>query len=133
VKVHVKGKALGFARRDGGTLAVPAGPIHQLVREYASLSKRMLDIDFHALSAREEEWTIRLPPGMRVIRPATSAQLDSPFARFSVSFEESAGKVIAKSSIAFKKARITPAEYPAWRAFCEAADRAFGQSMVVSR
>jgi hypothetical protein len=70
---------------------------------------------------------------MRVTRPATPAQLDTPFGRFAISFDEGNGKVVIKASIAFKKTRITPSEYPAWRAFCEAADRAFGQSMVVAK
>jgi hypothetical protein len=38
-----------------------------------------------------------------------------------------------KTSLAFKKVRITPAEYPAWRSFCEAVDRAFGQRMTVGK
>jgi cellulose synthase operon protein C len=133
VKIHAKGKVLGFARRDGDALGVPAGPTHRLVAEYASLSQRALDVDLHALTRRDDEWTLHLPPGMRVTRTATPAELDTPFGHFSISFEEGAGKVVVRSSLAFKKARITPAEYPGWRAFCEAADRAFGQTMVVSR
>ena len=43
------------------------------------------------------------------------------------------GKVVVRSSLTFKKARVTPAEYPAWRTFCEAVDRAFGQTMLVSK
>ncbi len=66
-------------------------------------------------------------------RAATPGQLDTPFGRFSIAFEETPGKVVVKSSLAFKKARITPAEYPAWRAFCEAVDLAFGQTMEVTR
>jgi hypothetical protein len=133
VKIRAKGKALGFARRDGDALSVPAGPTHRLVPAYASLSKRTLDVDLHALTTRDDEWTIRLPPGTHVTRAATPAHLDTPYGSFSIAFEEGAGKVVVKSSLAFKKARITPAEYPAWRVFCEAVDQAFGQSMVVSR
>ncbi len=133
VKLRAKGKVLGFARRDGDALSVPAGPTHALVAEYASLSHRALDVDLHALTRRDDEWTVHLPPGMRVTRPATPAQLDTPFGSFSIAFEEGAGKVVVRSTLSFKKARITPAEYPAWRAFCEAADRAFGQTMVVAR
>jgi len=133
VKLHARGRTLGFARRDGDALAVPAGPTHHLVPEYASLSHRNLDVDLHALTTREDEWTIHLPPGTHVTRPATPGQLDTPFGRFSITFEESPGKVVVKASLAFKKARITPAEYPAWRVFCEAVDRAFGQTMAVSR
>ncbi len=133
VKMRARGKSLGFARHDGDALSVPAGPSHQLVREYASLSQRTLDVDLRALTSREDEWTIHLPAGTRVTRPATPAQLDTPFGRFVVSFEEGPGKVVIRSTLAFKKARITPAEYPAFRVFCEAVDRAFGQSMLVAK
>jgi tetratricopeptide (TPR) repeat protein len=133
VRLKAKGKALGFARQDGTTLAIPAGPTRQLVREYASLSKRTLDVDLHALSSREDEWTLHYPQGMRVTRAPTPAQLDTPFGRFAIAFEEAPGKVVVRASLAFKKARITPAEYPAWRTFCEAVDRAFGQTMVVAK
>jgi cellulose synthase operon protein C len=133
VKLHARGKALTFARREGDAISVPAGPTHDLVADYASLSKRALDVDLRALSLREDEWTIRLPPGTKVLRSPIASQLDSPFGRFSIAFEESAGKVVVKTTLAFKKARITPAEYPAFRTFCEAADRAFGQRMTVGK
>jgi tetratricopeptide (TPR) repeat protein/transglutaminase-like putative cysteine protease len=133
VKLRAKGKTLTFARREGDALSVPAGPAHELVADYASLSKRTLDINLRALTMREDEWVVHLPAGMKVTRPATAATLDSPFGRFSFTFEESQGKVTVKTVLAFKKARITPAEYPAWRAFCEAADRAFGQRFVVGK
>jgi tetratricopeptide (TPR) repeat protein len=134
VRLRARGKAQAFARRDGESLVVSAGPTHKLVADYASLSNRRLDVDLHALTQRDDEWTIHLPPGMKIIRSTVPAQLDSPFGRFTISFEDAGpGKVVVRSSLAFKKARVTPAEYPAWRTFCEAVDRAFGQSFVVSR
>lgn len=133
VKLHARGKAITFARREGDAISVPAGPTHDLVADYASLSKRALDVDLRALSLREDEWTIRLPAGTKVLRAPIASQLDSPFGRFSIAFEESAGKVVVKTTLAFKKARITPAEYLAFRTFCEAADRAFGQRMTVGK
>jgi tetratricopeptide (TPR) repeat protein/transglutaminase-like putative cysteine protease len=133
VKIRARGKAPGFARREGDALSVPAGPSHRLVADYASLSRRTLDVDLHALTQRDDEWTIRLPAGTRVIRAPVPAQLDTPYGRFSVTFEEGQGRVVVKSSLAFKKARIAPSEYAAWRAFCEAVDRAFGQRMTVGK
>jgi hypothetical protein len=133
VHLRAKGKSHGFARREGDTLVIPAGPSHRLVADYASLSQRTHEIDLRALTQRDDEWTIRLPAGMRVTRAAQPAQLDTPFGRFAVAFEESAGRVVVKSSLAFKKARIKPSEYAAFRAFCEAVDRGFGQTMVVGR
>jgi tetratricopeptide (TPR) repeat protein len=133
VRLHARGKALSFARREGDAISVPAGPTHDLVADYASLSTRALDIDLRALSLREDEWTLHLPAGMKVLRAPVASQLDSPFGRFSIAFEESAGKMVVKTTLAFKKARITPAEYAAFRTFCEAADRAFGQRMTVGK
>ncbi len=133
VKLHARGKANAFARADSDVLSLPAGPAHRLAADYASLSKRTLDLNLHALTQREDEWTIHIPQGMKVTRAPTPAKLDTPFGRFSIAFEESPGKVVIKTTLAFKKARITPAEYAAWRNFCEAADRAFGQRMTVGR
>jgi cellulose synthase operon protein C len=133
VKIKAHGKTSTFARREGDALSIPAGPVHELVADYASLSKRTLDLNLRALTSREDEWTIRLPAGMKLTRPPTPAQLDSPFGRFAISFEEGPGKVTVKTTLAFKQARITPGEYAAWRSFCEAADRAFGQRMTVGK
>ena len=133
VKVHARGKALTFVRREGSGFSLAAGPMHTLVADYASLSKRTVGIDLRALTSREDEWTIRLPPGMKLLRPPTPATLDSPFGRFSVAFEEGPGKVTVKTVLAFKKARIAPSEYASFRTFCEAVDRAFGQRMAVGK
>jgi hypothetical protein len=133
VRIRAKGRAPNFARRTGDALSVPAGPTHRLAADYASLSRRTLDVSLHALTQRDEEWTLRLPPGTRLTRPPTPAQLDTPFGRFSITFEEGPGKVVLRTSLAFKKARISPAEYAAWRSFCEAADRAFGQRMEIGK
>ncbi|APR82911.1 Transglutaminase-like enzyme, putative cysteine protease [Minicystis rosea] len=134
VHLKAKGKAQAFARRDGETLVVPLGPTHKLTADYASLSKRNLDIDLHALTQKDDEWTIKLPPGMKIKRSAQiQPPLDTPFGRASLSFEENQGKVVVRASLAFKKTRITPAEYPAWRAFCEGVDRIFGASIEVSK
>ncbi|MFO0763027.1 MAG: hypothetical protein U0359_41710 [Byssovorax sp.] len=83
---------------------MPAGPVHDLVADYASLSKRTLDIDLHALTMRDDEWSVTLPPGMKVLRPPTASQLDGPFGRFSFTFEENQGRTV-KAVLAFKKAR----------------------------
>jgi cellulose synthase operon protein C len=133
VKIRVKGKAPSLVRRDGEVLSLAAGPVYSLVSHYASLSRRALDVDLRALSQREDEWTIRLPAGTKVLRAPAPAQIDSPFGRFSVAFEEAPGKAIVKTALSFKKSRITPAEYSAWRLFCEAVDRAFGQRMTLGK
>ena len=66
---------------------------------------------------------------MRSLPEAMSQK--TPFGHFSIAAEAQGQKVVVKTAIAFDKARITPAEYAGWRAFCEAADRAFAQRLVV--
>jgi hypothetical protein len=114
-------------------LSVPVGAGAKLVAEYASLSNRTLDVVLPALTSRDDEWTLRIPAGMKVVHAPAPEQVDTPFGRYSISVEQSAGKVVVKTSLAFKKSRIKPAEYAAWRAFCERADRALMQRLVVGK
>ena len=94
------------------------------------------ELDGDQLSAktlREDEWVVKLPPGTRAIAVPTAKTVDTPFGVVSIAVEQTPGKVTVKSSLLFKKSRITPAEDPAWRSFCEAVDRAFGQRIVVGK
>jgi hypothetical protein len=133
VKLRARGKAPALARREGDTLSVPAGPPQRLAADYASLSTRTLDVILPALTAREEEWTLRVPSGMRVTRVPLPQDLDTPFGKLSTSVEQSAGRVVVRSRLAFTKVRITPAEYLSFRTFCETVDRAFGQRVVIAK
>jgi len=133
VKLRTRGKAPALARREGDTLSVPAGPPQRLASDFASLSSRTLDLILPALTAREEEWTLRIPAGMRVTRAPLPQDLDTPFGKLSISVEQSAGKVVVRSRLAFKKVRISPSEYMSFRTFCETVDRAFGQRLVIGK
>jgi hypothetical protein len=133
VRLRAKGKTQSFARREGDVFSLPSAPVQDLAADYASLSSRKLDLLLPALSTREDEWVVRLPAGMKVIRAPLALQKDTPFGKFEIAVEQGPGRVTVKSSLALKKARITPAEYAEWRLFCEAVDRAFGQRIVVSK
>ncbi|MCC6552817.1 MAG: DUF3857 domain-containing protein [Polyangiaceae bacterium] len=133
VKLRARGKAPAFARREGDVLSIPAGPSQRLAADYASLSTRTLDVILPALAAREEEWTVHIPAGMRVTRAPLPQELDSPFGKLSITIEQPAGKVVVRSRLALKKIRITPAEYMSFRTFCETVDRAFGQRIVIGK
>jgi hypothetical protein len=103
----------------------------RLVARFASLSNRKQDLRLHVQSTLEDEFVIHLPASMKVKSLPEAVQDDTPFGAYSVSAETSAGKVVVRTKIAIRKTRIKPAEYPGWRAFCEAADRAFAQRLVV--
>jgi tetratricopeptide (TPR) repeat protein len=133
VHIKAKGKASAVGRREADGWSLPAGPTLRLVADYTSSSKRTKDVVIRALTSRDDEWTYHLPAGAKVIHAATTAKQDTPFGSFSITVEEAAGKVTVRSTLAMKKSRIAPAEYEAFRAFCEAADRAFGQRFVVTK
>jgi hypothetical protein len=133
VHLRAKGKTQSLIRREGDVFSLPAAPVQSLAAEYASLSARKLDLLLPALTTRDDEWVVRLPPGMKVVRAPLPLQKDTPFGKFAISVEQGPGRVTVKSHISLRKARVTPAEYDAFRLFCEAADRAFGQRIVISK
>ncbi|WP_437732255.1 DUF3857 domain-containing protein [Sorangium sp. So ce1335] len=133
VKLRARGKAVALARKEGDSLSIPAVPTQRLSTDFASLSTRTRDVIIPALTTRRDEWTIRVPQGWRVTRAPLPQELDTPFGKFSISVEQSAGKVVIRSQIALARSRIKPSEYMAFRTFCETADRAFGQRVVLGK
>ncbi|AUX47087.1 hypothetical protein SOCE26_085990 [Sorangium cellulosum] len=133
VKLRARGKAVALARREGDHLSVPAVGTQRLATEFASLSTRTRDVVIPALTTSEDEWTLHVPAGWRVTRAPLPQDEDTPFGSFSISVEQSAGKVVVRSRIALKKSRIKPSEYTSFKTFCETADRAFGQRVVLGK
>jgi hypothetical protein len=131
VKTHAKGRAASMGRHDGNELTIPIGPTGRLVPAYASLSSRKQDIRMHVRSTLEDELIVHLPPSLKVKTLPEPVTEKSPLGRLSVSAEANGNTVTVKTRVAFDKTRITPKEYGEWRAFCEAADRAFAQRLVV--
>ncbi|HKQ69713.1 MAG TPA: DUF3857 domain-containing protein, partial [Polyangiaceae bacterium] len=131
VKLRARGKAVSLGRRDGSDLSIPLGPTGRLVPAFAALSTRKQDIRLHVRSTLEDEVVIHLPANLKVKGPPDNLHQETPFGTFSINAEVSPGKVTVKSKVSFDKTRIAPAEYPAFRSFCEAADRAFAQRLVV--
>ena len=85
----------------------------------------------HVRSTLEDEIVVRLPANFKVKTLPEPVQQSSPLGRLSVSAEVNGTTVTIKTSVAFDKTRITPSQYAEWRAFCEAADRAFAQRLVL--
>jgi hypothetical protein len=130
-EVKVTAKVPGFGRRDGGNLSVPVGPASYLVREYASLSQRKLDVRLRAQTTTISEHTIKLPANTKVMTSPVATSGTSPFGSYAVAVDNTNG-VHVTTTVTITKTRITAAEYPAFRSFCESADRALGQRLVVS-
>jgi len=131
VKTRARGRAASLGRRDGSELSIPVGPTGRLVASFASLSNRKQDIRMHVRSTLDDELVVHLPPNFKVKTLPEAVSQSSPLGRLSVSAEVTGSTVTVKTRVSFDKTRITPAQYAEWRAFCEAADRAFAQRLVL--
>jgi tetratricopeptide (TPR) repeat protein len=132
VTMHAHGKAAQFAHKDGESLSIPVGPSEHMVREFAPLSSRKQDVRLYTQSTTDNDWTIKLPAGARVMSAPKPVEVASPFGKFVLSVEQSGGAVHVTSSLAITRLRIPVAEYPALRAWCEQVDRALSQRLVVA-
>jgi hypothetical protein len=101
-----------------------------MVRTWAPLSARRRDIRIFALSTQENETVVKLPPGAKVLSAPRAAGGQSPFGFYKVDVETTGNVVRVKTTVAITRPRIGVAEYGAFRAFCEQADRELGQSMT---
>lgn len=132
ISLAAKGRATAYGRREGDRLSVPVATSLDLTKTLASLSSRKLDLLVGALTRSTDERTIKLPPGMKVERLPDPVKIDTPFGKVELVAEAQPGKVVVKSSIALEKSRISPSEYAAFRSFCEAADNALAQRLVLA-
>jgi cellulose synthase operon protein C len=133
VSVHVRARAREIGRKDGDKTSLPAGSREHLVRDFAPLSQRKLDVRIPFRSKSETTWTVHLPQGKEVLRAPLPASVSSEFGSATVTVEQAAGSVQVKTVVTLDRSRIKAAEYPAFRAWCESADRALGQRIVISK
>jgi transglutaminase-like putative cysteine protease len=132
VTMHVRGKVPQFARTEGDALSIPLGRKEHMVRDYAPLVERRLDVRFYAQWTQEDDWTVRLPPGAKLQRTPSASTASSPFGSYALEVEGSGVQLHVKTSVTLSKTRIGASEYPAFRAWCEQVDRALGQRAAVA-
>ncbi len=131
VSMRAKGRATSFARKDGDSWTVPVGAKATLVATHAPLSARRTDVRIPALETREHETVLKLPQGAKVVSPPRAAKGSSPFGSFEVAVDTSSpGLVKVKTTVTMTTPRVKVSEYPAFRAFCEQADRELGQTLT---
>ncbi|HVJ14110.1 MAG TPA: DUF3857 domain-containing protein [Polyangiaceae bacterium] len=133
VKVKIEGTAPTFARREGKQLVMPVTDDSRLTPIFASLSKRKLPVAVGAFSEQRYQYTIELPPGAKVVSIPAATQADGKFGYYSLEVEQTGQRVKVKSKLGVKVNRVSVADYPAWKQFCEAADRALGAPLVVEQ
>jgi transglutaminase-like putative cysteine protease/tetratricopeptide (TPR) repeat protein len=132
VQLHAKAKVGSFGRRDRDMLSVPIGPHEHMVRDYALLSQRKLDVRIPAQTIHATEYVIKPPPGAKIVAMPGATTSTTPFGSFEVTVEPLSGGVRVKTTITITKTRIAAAEYPAFRKWCESVDAALGQRLVMA-
>jgi tetratricopeptide (TPR) repeat protein len=132
VTMRVRGKVPQFARSESDGLVVPLGRREHMVRDYAPLVARKLDVRLFAQWTQEDDWTVRLPAGAKVKTAPQPSRGSSPFGSYEVTVESGANVLHVKTTVTLSKTRIAAAEYPAFRAWCEQVDRALGQRATVT-
>jgi transglutaminase-like putative cysteine protease/Flp pilus assembly protein TadD len=132
VTMHVRGKVSRFARTEGDVLTVPLGRKEHMIRDYAPLASRKLDVRLLAQRTEEDDWVVRLPSGAKVKSIPTPARGSSPFGSYSVDVESDGNALRVKTRVTLARTRIAASEYPAFRAWCEEVDRGLGQRATVS-
>ncbi len=132
VTLRVRGKVPQFGRPEGDALSIPIGRREHMVRDFAPLAARKLDVRMYAQWTQEDDWTVRLPPGAKVKNAPVSAKGSSPFGSFAVDVTSDPGTLHVKTTVTLAKTRVPASEYAAFRAWCEQVDRALGQRATVS-
>ena len=132
VGIRVRGRVPQFARPEGGELSLPVTALADLTSTYASQSKRKQDVRIVGFSTREETARVILPPGAHVVAGPPDAHGSSRFGSYSVETTRDGKDVVVKSRLALDVTRVLPADYAAFRKFCQEVDQAMSHRLLVS-
>jgi hypothetical protein len=92
---------------------------------------RRLDLRLPFAHGYDDEWVVKVPGGNVIKQTPTFRKIESPFGRLELTSEVSPTRAVVRVKLRLDKTRILPAEYPAFRTFCEEVDRALGERVVV--
>jgi hypothetical protein len=113
-------------------MTVPLGRREHMVRDYAPLAERKLDVRMLAQWTEVDDWTVRVAAGAKLKSVPVSSSDAGPFGSYSLDVVSDGRTVHAKTTVTLTKTRVTGSEYPAFRAWCEKVDRALGQRATVA-
>jgi tetratricopeptide (TPR) repeat protein len=131
VKIKVRAVAPGFARNEGDSLSMPVTSGFRLTPNFASLSQRRQPVELIAFTTIDDVYRVKLPPGGKIASLPDERANTSPFGSYSLKVEQAHGEVVVRSKLQVKVSRIEPADYKAWKRFCEEADSAFSARLLV--
>lgn len=128
-ELRYEARSDGFARREGGELAVPISETTTLTSQLAPLVKRTLPVVLPARLAPGHQTvtvTIQAPQGYSFADlPPGGDENGGPFGRAHLEFSRPAGRkdtVVVKRSVVFDMSTIPVADYAKWRAWLQRVD-----------
>ncbi|HLH09458.1 MAG TPA: DUF3857 domain-containing protein [Terriglobales bacterium] len=130
VNLQFKGSIDTFTGSHSVTLVSSWMP-HKYTETLASLPSRAQDLRLPAPWTTEEELHFELPAGASFESIPRSTTLDTPFGVAVLQYEHRGRELVVSTSVQFRKLRISPAEYPNFRAFCEQVEKAFHTEIQV--
>lgn len=130
VIVNFSGDLEANAGRKSVTLA-PSWMTRSYVQSLAPLASRTQDLVLPAPWTTEEELHFVLPGGARIEQLPQDTNLDTPFGVATVRYQRQGDELLVTTSVQFRKLRITPKEYAAFRNFCTQVENAFHSEIKV--
>nr|PZN20999.1 MAG: hypothetical protein DIU78_18270 [Pseudomonadota bacterium] len=131
VRIRVAGSTKTFARREGEELSMAVTPSLRLTPKFASLSHRTQPVVTESFTTTEETTIVELPEGATIVSAPTSVEEKGRFGSYSVRVSVDGSRVEVKSRVVVTARRIAPRDYPEWKRFCEAVDRALSPRLLV--
>jgi hypothetical protein len=101
-----------------------------LTVKYAALPARQNPLLLPATPSEHEVFDYDLPDGAAASLPADT-RLQTPFGRVEVTYRLNADKLHVETYTELAPATISPSDYPAFRAFCQAADQALRREVTI--
>jgi cellulose synthase operon protein C len=130
VTVKFSGEVEMFAGRPSLNLATSWMP-RSYIQKLAPLPSRGQDLLLPAPWTTEEELHFALPAGARLDSVPPDKTLETPFGMAVLRYQRQGGELVVTTSVQFRKLRILPSEYRAFRDFCTQVESAFRAEIKV--
>jgi hypothetical protein len=130
VTVRFSGDVQMFAGRPSLALAT-SWMTRSYVQTLASLPSRTHDLLLPAPWTTVEELHFALPAGARLEAVPQDKILETPFGSATLRYQRQGNELVVTTSVQFRKLRITPSEYSAFRNFCAQVENAFRAEIKV--
>ena len=130
VSVDFQG-ALNLFRRKKIVALSSSWMLRSYVAALAPSSARTQDLVLFSPWITEEEIHVAIPAGAEIGELPRDQNISNNFGSLKLHYRKTANEVVIQSHVEFDKARISAADYPAFRAFCAQVERSFRNEITV--